>query len=87
MDGETDDEFRERAINIQCFTFTKEGIQNIGGEVYCNVEDLNTQCTSKNVVLSNQYIIDINDENKEFINQYVNNNTYKYISQADIGGT
>ena len=87
LDGETDDEFRERAINIQCFTFTKEGINKIGGVVYCNVSDLNTQCTSKNVVLSNQYIIDINDENKEFINQYVNNNTYKYISQADIGGT
>ena len=86
LDGEDDDTFRERAINIQTFTFTKEGIGRIGGVVYCNVDDLTTQCTSKNVVLSNQYIIDVPEENKEFINQYVNNNIYKYISQADIGG-
>lgn len=87
LDGEDDDALRERAINIQTFTFTKEGINQIGGVVYCSVNDLNTQCTSKNVVLSNQYIIDIDDEGKEFINQFVNNNIYKYTSQADIGGT
>lgn len=82
-DGEDDETFRERLINTQNFKLTKEGINSLGGEVYCFVDNINTQITSKNVVLSNEYIIDIDDTN--ILDNHVNNHVWHILSKNDIG--
>ena len=82
-ENESDDEFRERIISTQNFHLTKNCIRDIGGEVYCYVENINTQITSQNVLLSNEYIIDIND--KSVLENYINNHLWHFVNERDIG--
>lgn len=84
MEGESDDDYRNRINWTSNFNLNIDSIEKLEGLVVCYVENLNTQVTSKNDLLSNEYIIEANDNCKKYINRYVNNRIYHYLDENDI---
>lgn len=77
--GESDDDFRERIIFSDNFQLCKEDIEALNGIIICYVRDLNNQVSSKNVLLSDEYIIEIDDNLKSYIDRYINNGTWHFL--------
>ena len=84
MEGESDDDYRNRINWTSNFNLNIDSIEKLEGLVVCYVEILNTQVTSKNDLLSNEYIIEADDNCKKYINRYVNNRIYHYLDENDI---
>lgn len=84
MEGENDDDYRNRINWTSNFNLNIDSIEKLEGLVVCYVENLNTQVTSKNDLLSNEYIIEADDNCKKYINRYVNNRIYHYLDENDI---
>lgn len=84
MEAESDDDYRNRINWTSNFNLNIDSIEKLEGLVVCYVENLNTQVTSKNDLLSNEYIIEADDNCKKYINRYVNNRIYHYLDENDI---
>lgn len=82
--GETDEEYRSRIIQISNFVLSIECLEEIGAEIFCYVEELNNQITSDNPLLSRRYLIYAEDEIKEIIDKYINNWVYEYLEELDV---
>lgn len=83
-DGESDDDFRNRIINNSNFKLCIYDIEQLNGTVVCYVQDLNVQATSKNDLLSNEYIIEADENCKKYIDKYINNRIFHYFDENTI---
>ena len=86
LPNEDDDDFRKRIIISGNFQLSIDDIENLGGEAVCYVQDLNRQITSKNDLLSDEFIIDAPKSCKEYINRYVRDGGWHYLKESDLNG-
>ncbi len=86
LENESDDDFRDRILVSSNFQLSIDDIENLGGEVVCYVQDLNKQITSKNDLLSDEFIIDAPKSCKEYINRYVRDGGWHYLKESDLNG-
>ena len=84
LENEEDDDFRNRILTSANFQLCVEDIKNLNGEVVCYVEDINRQITSKNDLLSDEFIIDAPKSCKEYINRYVKDGGWHYLRESDL---
>ena len=86
LEDEDDDTFRERILVSGNFQLSVDDIKKLNGDVVCYVEDLNRQITSKNDLLSDEFIIDAPKTCKEYINRYVKDGGWHYLNVGDLNG-
>lgn len=84
FEGESDDDYRKRILASINFYLTIDSIKKLNGKIVCYVEDLNTQVTTSNDLLSNEYIIEADDNCKKYIDRYINDRIYHYLDINDI---
>ena len=84
LEDEDDESFRNRILISGNFQLSIDDIEKLDGEVICYVEDLNRQITSKNDLLSDEFIIDASKSCKEYINRYVKDGGWHYLKESDL---
>lgn len=84
LEDEDDESFRNRILVGSNFQLSIDDIEKLDGEVVCYVEDLNKQITSKNDLLSDEFIIDAPKSCKEHINRYVKDGGWHYLRESDL---
>ena len=84
LEDEDDESFRNRILIGSNFQLSIDDIEKLNGEVVCYVEDLNKQITSKNDLLSDEFIIDAPKSCKEYINKYVKDGGWHYLRKSEL---
>ena len=62
LKDETDEEYRLRIINEKSLKFNLHDLKNLGVDLWCYVNSINNNLTSKNVYLHNKYYAHATDE-------------------------
>lgn len=78
---ESDDVYRNRIICLINLQFNKADLENIGCEVFDYVEEIDKQVTSKNTLLSNQYLIYADDTNRSIVDKFINNRAFMFLEE------
>lgn len=84
LENENDDDYRNRIITSYNFQLSVDDIEKLDGKIVCYVENINKQITSKNDLLSDEYIIEAPSSCKEYINRYVNDGSWHYLKNSEL---
>lgn len=79
--GESDDDYRERIINLDNLKFSKADLESIGCEIFCYVKEIDKQITSSNPLLSRKYLIYADSTAKEWVDKFINNRSFEYLEE------
>jgi hypothetical protein len=77
--GESDDDYRSRIINLDNLKFSKADLESIGCEIFCYVKEIDKQVTSSNPLLSRKYLVYADTVTMEWVDKFINNRVFEYL--------